>query len=477
MPLRGPSHQPAMGSRANRWGAAPWRGSAKPGWLAILALVFSTLGGMAAAGAGTALAARDAAAEIKSLNKQALDAFDNLNFDQAKSLLEQALTTAAGAGLGRDPLAARTHLNFGMLWIAGFQKHDEGVEHFRSALKIQPDIAPPPGQFNPETQSAFDETKASFKPEPPRPDATAAAKPPGPGRRPPTGPTTTTPPQTVPAPVAQPPVATNRPTAPAVLAAPAAPAPAASPGATSPRGASAGPAKSGGVVEFGATVPEDEAEGEDTSPKRGILLFLGVGSGFGSAKGHLEANQNVNQGMSGTTATTTNNSWSGGIAASRLAHLAIGAGYLVSPSWLVGLDARIQLVTGTTSAPPYTAGTVSYPAKSPPGSAVAVFARSQWYLSPAPVRPFLSGGLGVGYIRQVVVVSLKDATGKSVMDCGSGHEQCVDTVAGGPLLFAAGGGVAYDLHPLQVLASLTANLGVPQLMLNVDVLVGVGLQL
>jgi len=436
------------------------------GWLALGPVGVGALGGggRLAAAAG----ARDAAGEIKSLNKQALDAFDNLNFDQAKTFLEQALATAAAAGLGRDPLAARTHLNFGMLWIAGFQKHDEGVDHFRSALKIQPDIAPPAGLFNPETQAAFDETKAAFKPEA-RTDGTAAAKP-APGRRP-AAPAATAPPPTTPPPSAPPPA----PAPPAVASdrkpAPAATAPAAQTGRPPAKPAGKPGDKTSGVVEFGGTVPEEEEEGEPEGRRRGILVFVGLGSGFGTAKGHLEANQNVSQGA----AATSNNSWSGGVAASRLAHLAIGAGYLVAPSWLVSLDARIQLVTGTTTAPPYSIAGVAYPARSAPGTAFAVFARSQWYLSPAPVRPFLSAGLGAGYIRQVV--SLKDVSGKGLTDCGSArNEQCVDTVAGGPLLFAAGGGVAYDLHSLVVLASLTANVGVPKLMLNLDVLIGLGMQ-
>jgi peptidoglycan hydrolase-like protein with peptidoglycan-binding domain len=376
-------------------------------------------------------------AEIKGLNKQALDAFDNLNFDQARGLLEQALATADSAGLSRDPAAARTHLNLGMVFIAGLQRRDEGVEQFRAALRVQPDIAPPAGFFNPETQSAFDQTKSAFKTEPPPPPAprtTNAARRPGAA-----GSVAT--------------VATEK-----------------------TQGRSAARPGSG-IVEFGGSVPEsgdEEAEEGEGASRHGVLVFLGIGSGFGTAKGHLEANQNVAQG-GGTGTASPNNTWSGGLAASRLAHLSVGGGYFVVPSVLVSLEARIQLVTGTTSAPAYTDSktNVMYPSKSAPDSAFAVFARGQWYLSPAPVRPFLSAGIGVGNIRQVV--SLKDATGKGLADCGGGQQQCVDTVAGGPLLFAAGGGVAYDLRRFLVLASLTANVGVPRLMLNLDVLAGVGM--
>src|SRR5450432_4636034 len=72
-------------------------------------------------GAVPARADDSAAARITKLNKQALDAFDNLNFDQSKSILEQAIHEGEGAGLSKDPLTARSHLNLGMLLIAGFQ--------------------------------------------------------------------------------------------------------------------------------------------------------------------------------------------------------------------------------------------------------------------------------------------------------------------------------------------------------------------
>jgi len=67
--------------------------------------------------------------------------FDGLNFDQAKSLLEQALTKGDLGGLDHDPAYAHTHLYMGMLLIAGFQQRDDAIEHFKTALKITPDIA------------------------------------------------------------------------------------------------------------------------------------------------------------------------------------------------------------------------------------------------------------------------------------------------------------------------------------------------
>jgi len=62
-------------------------------------------------------------------------------------------------------------------------------------------------------------------------------------------------------------------------------------------------------------------------------------------------------------------------------------------------------------------------------------------------------------------------------DCGNGTEQCIDTVTGGPLLLAAGGGVAYQLGKVALLGSVTATVGAPNFILNIDATLGLGLRL
>lgn len=99
------------------------------------------------------------------MNKQALEAFDGLNFDQAKTLLEKAISEGEASGLEHDPSVARAHLDLGMLLIAGFQKRDDAIEQFKAALVILPGITAPAGLFNPEVQAAFDEAKESVKSE------------------------------------------------------------------------------------------------------------------------------------------------------------------------------------------------------------------------------------------------------------------------------------------------------------------------
>jgi hypothetical protein len=383
--------------------------------------------------AGRAVA-QDSAAKITKLNKQGLDAFDNLNFDQSKELLEQALAEADTAGLASDPVAARAHLNLGMLLIAGFQQRDQAVEQFKAALKIQPGITAPSGLFNPEVQAAFDETKANLEKQ------TEAAKPPPKVSKSQTAPQTKTQSKTQ--------------------------------------------AKTQSKKTDSATDVEGEAEsegGEEEAPTGStspFFLSLGLGSGFGVAKGHLDANKDIAQ---GTTA-GADNSWAGGLAPSRLGHIMLGAGYFVSPDLLLSLEGRIQVVTGTTPVSgtmTATPGVLScVPSCSPPSTGIAVMAKANWYFSPAPLRPFVSGGIGAGNIRQVVTLNLKSTPSDPTTHCGAGGNQpCVDTVTGGPVLLAAGGGLAYEMGSLVLLGSLTSFVGVPHFMFNIDLLLGLGVRL
>jgi hypothetical protein len=334
------------------------------------------------------------AAKINRLNKQALDAFDSLNFDQAKTLLEQALAEADTGGLTSDESVARTHLNLGMLLIAGFQQKEQAVDHFKAALKAKPDITAPPGLFNPEVQVVFDEVKANLETEPEPP-----------------------------APVAKP-----RPT----------------PVATATAG----------------TEAEGEEEEEDTDAQPTMLLSIGLGSGFGYASSHLDTNKDLvyqNDKL--------DNSWSG-VAPSRLGHIVVSAGYYVSRQLVLSLEGRIQIISGTTPTP---LSENCIPSCKPPGTAIAGLLKASWFFSSDKLSPFVSGGVGAGSIRQVVK--------PNGLSCGTPAVQCVDTVTGGPLLLAVGGGIAYQLGTVALLGSVTTNLGVPNFMLNVDAVLGLALRL
>lgn len=345
-----------------------------------------------------ARAADAAAAEkVRELNKKALEAYDNLEFEKARALLEEALALAGSSGLGGLPLTARTHLNLGMVYSAGLQRGDEAQAHFESALKIQPDIQPPAGLFNPETQAMFDGAKADL-----------AAKPP--------------------------------------------------PEPTRPRQQKGdddderGNAAAARALRRGSTEPGGE--------KGPFFVALALGTGGGFAKGTVESHEND---------AGVRYEWTGGFSPAPLLAVGIEGGLFIRPQLMVSLEARLQFVTGTSKNwdTPH-----CMPSCSPSAFAAAAFAKATWFFAGGPWKPFVSGGIGGGAVRQVVTL-------QGLKDCGDDKmTQCRDTVAGGPVLVAGGGGVAYELPSgVLLMGGATARLGFPDTMLNVDIMLAAGLRL
>lgn len=386
------------------------RRSAAAHWLGLVGAACL----LVAANGGPALATD--AAGIDKLNKQALEAFDGLNFDQAKSLLQKAISEAEESGLDKDASVARAHLNLGMVLIAGFQQKDDALVHFKAALAIQPGITPATGLFNPEVQSAFDEAKEAAASE--REAAISALAP----RRP------------------------ARPVRPVAR-----------------------------VRKKPTKEAESEGEAAEGGAGAGFYFGVGFGSGGGIARGDLDTNKGLYQNTGPDGTSVQDSSWSGGFATSKLGHLTLDAGYFVTSSLLVSLEGRLQFVAGASSV---TGSPPSCPMScSPPSTGIAVLAKAALFFSSGAARPFIVGGLGGGAIRQVVKLNVTpDDAG--LTHCGtSGKDECVDTVTGGPLLIAVGGGYAYQIGSISLIGSLVSNIGVPHFMLNFDLTLGVGLHL
>ncbi|MEP6654292.1 MAG: tetratricopeptide repeat protein, partial [Myxococcales bacterium] len=98
--------------------------------------------------------------KITDLNKKALDAYNNLDFEDARKLLKQALDLCSTAGLDKHPIKARTHIHMGVVLIATKQE-ELGIKQFRKALEIQPDIQVTKALANPEIVKAFEEAAAT----------------------------------------------------------------------------------------------------------------------------------------------------------------------------------------------------------------------------------------------------------------------------------------------------------------------------
>jgi len=101
---------------------------------------------------------------ITELNRKALDDYDNLNFDDAKAKLKNALALCDRNNLGSDPVRAQTYLNLGVVLLAADAQHrDVAIANLRRAIQIQPDIKLPERLANPEVQQAFVEAQTAVR--------------------------------------------------------------------------------------------------------------------------------------------------------------------------------------------------------------------------------------------------------------------------------------------------------------------------
>jgi hypothetical protein len=353
----------------------------------------------------------DVAVKVNKMNKQALEAFDNLDFDRARFLLENALELVqeGGGGVGADAAAARTHLNLGMVLLVGLQKHDEGIAQFRAALTIDPQVKPPAGLFNPEALAGLDEARAQFRPSP-NPSPEPAAR-------------------------------------------------------TAPE-AGAAPAKHDQEDAEVTAVARSKAGADvgGTPVPMPYFVGVGVGSGLGVAGGTVD----VNESAAGRRFDAP-----GGITSQHMVHFVAEGGYRLSPRLMLSLQGRFQIVPGATPVVVTPHCTPSRPCQGP-SSAIAVRAKATWFWSSiARLTPFVFAALGGGYERHVVKLQVVQN------DCGLQMNQpCVDTVAGGPVLFGVGGGTLIDLTERFALsATLQADLAFPKPMLNLDLVGAIVLRL
>jgi Tetratricopeptide repeat len=129
-----------------------------------LSVLLAGLALLAAAGPARAQDANPAAVEkISKLNKKAVDEFENLNFDQARKILKDALDACSRSGLDGSQIAARTHVHLGVVLFAGFKQKDDALAEFKKALEIAPDVKLDKLLATPEIQEVFDQAVEAQK--------------------------------------------------------------------------------------------------------------------------------------------------------------------------------------------------------------------------------------------------------------------------------------------------------------------------
>jgi Tfp pilus assembly protein PilF len=424
----------------------------------------------------------DLASTVAKLNKKALDEYENLNFEEARKILKDALDFCHEAGLDQHPVTARTNIHLGVVVLTGFKQRDAATKYFRKAIEIQPDIKMTKSLANPEIQAAFDEVVASMKGSsqvtpPPIKSGAESGISHEPVTRGPQGQsipiTVTIDPSLTPDKVLLwfrtglsgdftsrdmteatpgnfaaelPPTATGGSQVSYFIEAQKGGQPVAT------LGSQASPfpvALSAPSPPMGVQRPRPRPvspRASDGSPS--FYLGLSVGSGVGWASGAGEIN-------------TMHTTDPAGFAPAQAVHLSPEIGYFLSPDLLLSVQARIQFLSGLTSM------TCATTCASPPSTAIAAFARLTWFLSTASLKPYLSASVGGGRIRHV-------AEFPKFTDCGTGTTTCVESIPAGAVLLGPGAGIVYSLtRGFGLVAGLNTQLGFPRFTFNVDLNVGV----
>ncbi len=488
-------------------------------WVVSLATAASVCGALTVLGGlvafpRVALAQEaDAVAKVKDLNKKAVDAYENLELDEARKFLTQALDMCAAEGLNRHPVKATTHLNLGVVLVGGLKQRDNGVKQFRRALEVDPNVKVPKRLTNPEIQAAFE----------------AATKEGGEG-------------ETKPGPVAAPTPPTQSPPANATLTVAHDPITEARPGeALTVRAKVEGSARfdklvlayrpesgtdflaremdkegdayvaripdvvmrgstiayyieargRGGqsvarngspdaphVVSLGAdsaapdptSVSEEVPRSSGSEPSEGTKLWFsfGVGLGGGYAKGQPEVNPNywdmrLDQKQKVEFAN---------VAVAKLLHFNPEIGYFVSPRFMLALQARWQYLTGASEV--HFASCRPNGVCQPSPGAFALLAKALYLLeAKGAFQPYVSLSAGGGELRYVVDISkyrLEGCGGK-----GADGSACFDTLVAGPVMLGPAIGAWWQLSgPLYLTGNVNALLALPKVAANLDFNLGLG---
>src|SRR5262249_10959374 len=99
--------------------------------------------------------------KIEDLNRSAMEDYDLLEFDAAKKQLADALALAKRTKLDKHAVAARTHLDLGIVYGAGIGDHDAALLEFIAALQIDPNLKLDPAYRSPALLKMFDQARAT----------------------------------------------------------------------------------------------------------------------------------------------------------------------------------------------------------------------------------------------------------------------------------------------------------------------------
>src|SRR5215471_16441193 len=97
--------------------------------------------------------------DIQQKIKEAMENYDLLEYEEARKLLNQALTIAKQKKIEGDPVVAQVQLRLGIVYAAGLNDNESAKLAFLSAAQIDPKIAIDAAYKTPELVKMLEEAK------------------------------------------------------------------------------------------------------------------------------------------------------------------------------------------------------------------------------------------------------------------------------------------------------------------------------
>jgi len=439
--------------------------------------------------------------KVTKMNKKAVEEYENLNFEESRKILKEALDVCSQNGLDKHPIKARTHIHLGIVILAGFKQREVAIKQFRKALEIQPEIKLTKSLANPEVQEAFDEAVAGMgspeKPDktekPEKPEADKGAE--GPITHDPVSEGTQGGAITISAHIdfnlgAKKLILAYRPDGASEFLGRVMkevtqgnwtgdiPATATAGNRVAyyieaqkeddstlgTKGTADDPLiivlKGSGAPEKNKPSGGDDDDDDDEGPSWFIGLGVGTGVGYATGYGEVNADRKITPGF----------------AAASLVHVLPEIGYFLKPHIILSVQLRLQIITAATDLY-LPAATMSNDCGSDricsaAKNAIAGFAKLTYLFGEGALHPYIAGAVGGGQIRHV-------ASFAKVLNCGGGTHMsgCTDTILAGPVFVGAGGGLYINLTDNFALTlGIATQLGFPNFTFNIDFNGGVAVE-
>lgn len=129
-------------------------------WSFVAALVATPVLVLGLTSAPPAHADAKARADIEAKIKAAMENYDLLEYEEARKLLNQALTVAKRSRMENEPVTAKVHLALGIVYFAGLGDAESAKLSFLNAVEIDPKVQIDRAYATPEMSKLLEEARA-----------------------------------------------------------------------------------------------------------------------------------------------------------------------------------------------------------------------------------------------------------------------------------------------------------------------------